>query len=94
MFGKIKFYDEAKGFGFITCDDGADVFLGSRELQRRGISPPRPGARLCFEVVVNARGKSEATKVTLIDEPAEDERGDEPRRRAERIWTNHVCDEV
>jgi CspA family cold shock protein len=94
MIGSVKFFNVSKGYGFIACEDGQDAFLGSRELERRGIAPPRPGARMCFDVVSGRAGKREATRVTLLDEPDADERADEPRPRAARVWTHPGSDEV
>jgi cold shock CspA family protein len=58
-----------------------------------GIAPPLPGACLCFDVVPGTAGKRAAANVVLIDEP-DPERGDDPRRRAERVWTHRGQDEV
>src|SRR4029079_19556414 len=45
--GKVRFYDEKKGFGFITSDDGQDVFLHATALPA-GTPAPKAGARLEF----------------------------------------------
>ena len=44
--GKVKFYDEEKGFGFVTSDDGQEVFLHASALRIRlhdgiGLDPVR-----------------------------------------------------
>ena len=47
--GKVRFYDEEKGFGFITGDDGQDVFLHATALPA-GAPAPKQGTRLEFGV--------------------------------------------
>ena len=44
--GMIKFFDEAKGFGFIIPDDGGqDVFVSARALERSGVESVEPEQR-------------------------------------------------
>jgi CspA family cold shock protein len=52
--GKVKFYDEARGFGFITGDDGEQVFLPAKALGQGVI--PRQGSAIEFSVVDGNRG--------------------------------------
>lgn len=65
--GKVRFYDEEKGFGFITSDDGQDVFLHATALPA-GASAPRPGTRLEFGVADGRRGL-QALSVRVLDAP-------------------------
>ena len=46
--GKVKFYDQEKGFGFITSDEGAEVFLHASALPEGGVV--KVGSRLEFGV--------------------------------------------
>ena len=62
--GKVRFYDEEKGFGFIASDDGQDVFLHASALPE-GVSP-KPGAKVEFSVADGRRGP-QALAVTLTD---------------------------
>lgn len=65
--GTVKWYDAEKGFGFITSDDGEDVFVHVSTLPA-GTTSLKPGQRLDFGVVDGRRGK-QALTVTLIGPP-------------------------
>jgi CspA family cold shock protein len=66
--GKIRFFDEGRGFGFITAEDGGDVFLHASALPA-GIDPPRPGSRVEYDVAETKRGPS-ALRVQILSTPA------------------------
>ena len=65
--GKVKWFDSAKGFGFISSDEGGDVFLPSSSLPS-GTTALKGGARVEFSVVEGRRG-SQALSVTVLDAP-------------------------
>lgn len=55
--GKVKFFDETKGWGFIARDDGkGDVFLHARELKAAEIETVAAGDHLAFEVEIAKKG--------------------------------------
>lgn len=64
--GKVRFYDEAKGFGFITADDGQDVFLHATALPAGAAM--KPGTRLEFGVADGKRGP-QALSVRVLEAP-------------------------
>ncbi len=66
--GKVRFYDEEKGFGFISSDDGQDVFLHATALPA-GITTLKAGTRLDFGVADGKRGL-QALAVRVLDAPA------------------------
>jgi CspA family cold shock protein len=65
--GKVKWYDPEKGFGFISEDNGADVFLHANALPE-GVQTLKGGTRVEFSVAEGRRG-TQALKVTLLDPP-------------------------
>ena len=56
--GTVKFFNQAKGFGFITPDDGGkDVFVHITALQASGIPELDEGVKLTFETEPDKRGR-------------------------------------
>jgi CspA family cold shock protein len=66
--GKVKFYDKDKGFGFVSRDDGGDVFVPSSALPD-GVEELKAGTRLEFGVAAGKRGE-QALSVRILDAPA------------------------
>lgn len=62
--GTVKWFDSAKGFGFISCDDGKDVFVHFSAINSDGYKSLEEGQKVTFEVVDGARGP-QAANVTL-----------------------------
>ena len=60
--GTVKFFNAGKGFGFITPDDGADLFVHISEVQG---DPLKDGDRVEFEVGQGKKGPC-ATTVRVI----------------------------
>jgi CspA family cold shock protein len=56
--GTVKFYNEQKGYGFITPDDGGkDVFVHVTAIEESGINGLAEGSRISFETEADKRGK-------------------------------------
>jgi cold shock protein len=65
--GKVKWYDADKGFGFLTRDDGGEVFVHSTALEPAGTAL-RPGQRVEFGIAEGRRG-TQALQVRLLEPP-------------------------
>ena len=63
--GKIKFFNEEKGFGFVSDDDGGDVFVPASALPD-GITSLKGGARIEFGIADGRRGP-QALSVRILD---------------------------
>jgi cold shock protein len=65
--GKVKFFDEDKCFGFISSDDGQEVFLHASALPA-GITSVKAGTKLEFGIADGKRGV-QALSVRLLGAP-------------------------
>ena len=63
--GKVKFFDAEKGFGFLSKDEGGDVFVHSSALPA-GVTALKPGQRVEFGVAEGRRGE-QALSVRVLD---------------------------
>jgi CspA family cold shock protein len=65
--GRVKWYDAQKGYGFVTSDEGGDVFLPKNALPG-DVTDLKSGQRIEFGVVDSRKG-AQAMGVTLLDAP-------------------------
>ncbi|MEP7012489.1 MAG: cold shock domain-containing protein [Acidobacteriota bacterium] len=54
--GSVKWFNDAKGFGFITADKGSDVFVHQTAIQAEGFRTLGEGDRVSFDVVDGPKG--------------------------------------
>jgi len=64
--GTVKWFNDAKGFGFIQSSDGQDVFVHQTEIQVDGYRSLSEGARVQFEMGQGPKGPK-ALQVRPID---------------------------
>lgn len=56
--GTVKWFNDAKGYGFITPDDGGeDLFAHFSAIQANGFKSLKEGQKVLFEVVTGPKGK-------------------------------------
>ena len=66
--GRVKWYDAEKGFGFLSREDGDDVYVRASSLPA-GVSTLKAGTRVEFGVLSGRRGE-QAHQVRILDAPA------------------------
>jgi CspA family cold shock protein len=66
--GTVKFFNDQKGFGFITPDDGSgDVFVHISAVERAGWRSLNDGQRVSFDIVTDPRkGKTNAQNLRAV----------------------------
>jgi CspA family cold shock protein len=58
MNGTVKFFNAAKGYGFITPDDGAaDIFVHISAVEQSGLTTLNEGQKIEFDVEPDRKGK-------------------------------------
>ena len=77
--GKVKWFDPAKGFGFLSQEDGPDVYVHSDALPE-GVTTLKNGARVEFGIAQGRRG-DQALQVRLLDAPQSVQRNQAHQRR-------------
>jgi CspA family cold shock protein len=63
--GRVKWFNESKGFGFITQEDGTDVFAHYSEIQGEGFKTLAEGDEVSFDLVEGDKGPKAANIVKV-----------------------------
>jgi cold shock protein len=74
--GKIKWFSDAKGYGFIEREGGGDVFVHHSAIEGQGFKTLKEGERVEFDLLEEERGPKARNVVRL------EESGRDPGRRA------------
>ena len=67
MIGQVKWFNESKGFGFISPEDGGkDIFVHASALEKSGMSSLQEGDKVSFELEDDNRGRGkQAAKIEM-----------------------------
>lgn len=66
--GKVKWFNQVKGYGFIQPEDGSrDAFVHISAVERAGLSTLNEGQKVSYELVPGRNGKMSAENLTLAD---------------------------
>lgn len=66
MTGKVKWFDSKKGYGFITAEDGKEIFVHFSGIVKEGFKSLNEGQSVTFEVASGAKGE-QAVNVTVVE---------------------------
>lgn len=66
MTGKVKWFDSKKGYGFITGENGREIFVHFSGIVTDGFKSLNEGQEVSFEVGSGAKGE-QAVNVTIVD---------------------------
>ena len=66
--GTVKFFNAAKGYGFIEPEDGSkDAFVHISAVERAGMSSLNEGQKVSYELQPGQNGKSSAENLSAVD---------------------------
>lgn len=63
MLGKVKWFNQEKGYGFIETEEGNDVFVHFSAIQEEGFKTLNEGQEVEFDIVEGARGPQAANVI-------------------------------
>ena len=55
--GKVKWFNNQKGYGFVVNEEGNDVFIHYSQIQEEGFKTLQEGQEVQFEVIVGEKGE-------------------------------------
>lgn len=68
--GRVKWFNAEKGYGFITGEDGKDVFVHYSSINAEGFKTLDEGQTVTYDIIESNRGK-QASNVTVAEDNAE-----------------------
>ena len=77
--GTVKFFNEQKGYGFISPEGGGqDAFVHITAVERAGMRCLRENQRVSYDLQQDNRGKMSATNIQPVEDNAPQAANDEP----------------
>ena len=65
--GTVKWFNDSKGFGFITPDQGGeDLFAHFSAIQSNGFKTLKEGQKVSFDITAGNKGKQQASNIQAI----------------------------
>jgi len=68
--GQVKWFDDRKGYGFITWDEGEDVFVHYSSIRGRGFRTLKEGERVRFRVIQGEKGLQALDVIRVSEIPS------------------------
>jgi CspA family cold shock protein len=65
MKGTVKWFNDEKGYGFITSEDGKDVFAHFSQIQKDGFKKLEEGEEVTFDITEGQKGPQAANIVSI-----------------------------
>lgn len=62
--GKVKWFNDAKGYGFIETSEGKDIFVHYSAIQKDGFKTLAEGQEVSFDIVEGAKGPQAANVIS------------------------------
>lgn len=85
--GRVKWFSDAKGFGFIQREDGDDIFVHHSAIEGSGFRTLAEGERVEFELLEESKGPKAHSVVRL--EPPKDEKPGRDQRAFQSPTDHH-----
>lgn len=64
--GKVKWFNSVKGFGFVSAENGEDVFIHITTVEKSGLNNLQEGQDVSFEIQEDRRGRMAVSKISLL----------------------------
>ena len=64
--GKVKWFNDAKGYGFIETTEGKDIFVHYSAIQKDGFKTLSEGQEVTFDIVEGAKGPQAANVMAVV----------------------------